>query len=1021
MKNYFIIVNYKIMSSNNSGLNLSLGSNNIVNSISSNNSSIDSILNLTNNQTLILSNLINDISDNKQNISDVSNNLAATTTNLTSNIDALLTSNNDAKFGNLDVEHNLHVNGNLSVANALITDQYNNVRIEGAELDVRHDLVVRGNLEVENNLDVSGSLEVNSEEVAIKSSVDASFAATNASLASTNENVYDISSALAETNENLLIKISDVSDALALTDASLSGLTNRVDNIDQSLNRLLILGNDASFGHVNVASDLDISGELHGPSEFIIDPRTVGDNTGTVIVKGNLQVDGSYTIVNSNEVDISDLTLKVASNLKDVNHLISTNGAGLDVSNIASLRYKSTGNGNHVWELSGGDLLGNVLGSAATLTTARNIGGVSFNGSADIDLPGVNQQGNQNTTGSAAKIASITNSDIVQLTETQTLTNKTLTAPTLTNASLGTPASGDLSNCTFPTLNQNTTGNAATATKIASITNSDIVQLTETQTLTNKTLTAPTLTAPTLTNASLGTPASGDLSNCTFPTLNQNTTGNAATATKIASITNSNIVQLTETQTLTNKTLTAPTLTAPTLTNASLGTPASGDLSNCIFPTLNQNTTGSAGSVTNGVYTVGDQTITGVKTFSSIISGDLSVNGDTSLNNLSISGDLQFGPSYQGTLSYNSGDLSRVYLENSTGNNYLRLYDNGAVDICANTHIALQASSDIRLKCSRIQFGNSFEGVLNRENDRVEFFNDTNDNALHLYDDGKTVITSASNEYILLQSVADIYYNATQHHFRSTNSNDWSSSGINSYGYIMFGENRGSLYRFYDTTVGSVNFRNTSSGNFISLYDNGTILLKSTLDQGINIDSPNYIALLRNGDVLVAEERGGNKQVWIANNLRVGANSRNETTSARLYVDGSIEATGTITSTSDDRLKHNEQNISSALSIVRKLAPQTYDMTSVFYDASYQGDISGDYNHMAGFIAQEIRAIDDLSYCCYGEEYDASGNPTRLSLDYNSIFTHGIAAIKELDSIVQAQAATIAALESRLAALEAAQ
>ncbi len=44
------------------------------------------------------------------------------------------------------------------------------------------------------------------------------------------------------------------------------------------------------------------------------------------------------------------------------------------------------------------------------------------------------------------------------------------------------------------TLNQDTTGNAATATKIASITNSDIVQLTDTQTLTNKTLASPAFT-----------------------------------------------------------------------------------------------------------------------------------------------------------------------------------------------------------------------------------------------------------------------------------------------------------------------------------------------------------------------------------------------------------------------------------------------------------------------------------------------------------------------------------------------
>jgi hypothetical protein len=43
----------------------------------------------------------------------------------------------------------------------------------------------------------------------------------------------------------------------------------------------------------------------------------------------------------------------------------------------------------------------------------------------------------------------------------------------------------------------NLTGNADTATKIASITNSDIVQLDETQTLTNKTLTSPTLTGVT--------------------------------------------------------------------------------------------------------------------------------------------------------------------------------------------------------------------------------------------------------------------------------------------------------------------------------------------------------------------------------------------------------------------------------------------------------------------------------------------------------------------------------------------
>jgi hypothetical protein len=45
-----------------------------------------------------------------------------------------------------------------------------------------------------------------------------------------------------------------------------------------------------------------------------------------------------------------------------------------------------------------------VCSSDLTLTTARTIGGVSFNGSANINLPGVNTAGNQNTTGTAANV-----------------------------------------------------------------------------------------------------------------------------------------------------------------------------------------------------------------------------------------------------------------------------------------------------------------------------------------------------------------------------------------------------------------------------------------------------------------------------------------------------------------------------------------------------------------------------------------------------------------------------------------
>ena len=53
-------------------------------------------------------------------------------------------------------------------------------------------------------------------------------------------------------------------------------------------------------------------------------------------------------------------------------------------------------------------LTGNAS-TATTLATSRTIGGVSFNGSANINLPGVNTAGNQNTSGNAATATTATN------------------------------------------------------------------------------------------------------------------------------------------------------------------------------------------------------------------------------------------------------------------------------------------------------------------------------------------------------------------------------------------------------------------------------------------------------------------------------------------------------------------------------------------------------------------------------------------------------------------------------------
>lgn len=75
----------------------------------------------------------------------------------------------------------------------------------------------------------------------------------------------------------------------------------------------------------------------------------------------------------------------------------------LSSANFSAYAPTLTGGGaSGTWSIS-------VTGNAATATalqTARNIGGVSFNGSSDINLPGVNTAGNQNTSGNAATATS---------------------------------------------------------------------------------------------------------------------------------------------------------------------------------------------------------------------------------------------------------------------------------------------------------------------------------------------------------------------------------------------------------------------------------------------------------------------------------------------------------------------------------------------------------------------------------------------------------------------------------------
>jgi len=86
------------------------------------------------------------------------------------------------------------------------------------------------------------------------------------------------------------------------------------------------------------------TGYLRGPSTFRIDPAGHGDNSGKVIIAGDLQVDGTTTTINSQYLTVDDLAITLASGAPDA---VSANGAGIVVDGAnASFVYSSDQN---VW------------------------------------------------------------------------------------------------------------------------------------------------------------------------------------------------------------------------------------------------------------------------------------------------------------------------------------------------------------------------------------------------------------------------------------------------------------------------------------------------------------------------------------------------------------------------------------------------------------------------------------------------------------------------------------------------
>src|SRR6056300_438839 len=184
------------------------------------------------------------------------------------------------------------------------------------------------------------------------------------------------------------------------------------------------IGTTAPGYTLDVHGDINLSGDFYqGGSPFVSSLWT--DSQDSLYYRSNVEVGTANLFVDTT-------TSRVGIGTTAPGYTLDVHGS----SNVGALTATSIS----------GPLSGNA-DTATALETARTIGGVSFDGTTNINLPGVNTSGNQDTTGNADTATALE------------------TARTIGGVSFDGTTNIDLPGVNT-TGNQNTSGNAATATAL---------------------------------------------------------------------------------------------------------------------------------------------------------------------------------------------------------------------------------------------------------------------------------------------------------------------------------------------------------------------------------------------------------------------------------------------------------------------------------------------------------------------------------------------------------------------------
>ncbi len=179
-----------------------------------------------------------------------------------------------------------------------------------------------------------------------------------------------------------------------------NGITDDTGQLSFNSSTADITFNSCDLESVGTISSGNIitTGYLRGPSTFTIDPAAHGDDTGTVLIAGNLQVDGTTTTINSTTLTVDDKNITLASGSTNA---AAANGAGLTVdcgsATDATFTYDGT---NDEWDFNKNVKVSGSVGVTNILTNKV----VKFNGTV-LDDSTITDTGSLITLGTSTDVS----------------------------------------------------------------------------------------------------------------------------------------------------------------------------------------------------------------------------------------------------------------------------------------------------------------------------------------------------------------------------------------------------------------------------------------------------------------------------------------------------------------------------------------------------------------------------------------------------------------------------------------